>query len=188
MTGTLSAPLYRMMRALSGINTITDIGGGFGSLLVEILKASPNMTGVVAELPEVLDYVNQTIKKNGLENRMKAVECDFFDEIPGSADACILSNIIHDWPDEKCITIMKNCRNVLNRDGKLIILEAVIPPGNLFSISKLLDLEVFLMGGGCERSKNEFENLMEQSGFRLSRITDTKENISIIEGIPVMEN
>jgi len=133
----------------------------------------------------VLGYVNQTIKKNGLENRMKAVGCNFFDEIPGRADACVLSNILHDWPDEKCITIMKNCRDMLNREGKLIVLEAVIPPGNSFSISKLLDLEVFLMGGGCERTKKEFENLMGHSGFRLSRIIDTKENISIIEGVPV---
>lgn len=169
----------------AGINTVTDVGGGFGSLMAEILKANPHITGVVAELPEVLDYVNQTIMKNGLESRMKGVECDFFKKIPGSTDAYILSNIIHDWPDEKCITIMKNCRNVLSGDGKLIILEAVIPPGNIFSISKLLDLEVFLMGGGCERNKNEFENLMEQSGFRLSRIIETKENISIIEGVPI---
>lgn len=168
----------------TGIRTLTDVGGGTGSLMIEILKANPHMKGTVAELPENADLISAAIRKSGLGQRMNAVACDFFNEIPVTCDACLLSNILHDWPDEKCITILENCRKVLNNVGKIIILEAVIPPGNDFSISKLLDLEVFLMGGGCERNKDEFENLMKQSGFRLSRILNTERNISIIEGVP----
>jgi hypothetical protein len=73
----------------------------------------------------------------------------------------------------------------MNSNGRLLIVEAVIPPGNTFSIAKLLDLEVLLMGGGRERTGGEFRNIMEQSGFRFSGVIPTRENISVIEGFPV---
>jgi len=166
-------------------NTITDVGGGLGSLMIEILKANPHMKGIVAELSENLPGLNEVIKKNELEKRMSAIECDFFKEIPGGSDVYLFSHVLHDWPDEKCITILKNCRKAMNLEGMLLIAESVIPPGNAFSISKFLDLEVLLMGGGCERSEEEFGSLFTKSGFRLSRIIPTEENISIIEGVPV---
>jgi hypothetical protein len=167
------------------INTITDVGGGFGGLMIEILNANPHMKGIVAELPETVHQLHHIIKKHKLENRMSAVECDFFKEIPRDSDAYLLSHVIHDWPDEKCITILKNCRKAMDSGSRLLIVEAIIPPGNAFSVSKFLDLEVLLMGGGCERNKEEFESLMKKSGFRLSQIIHTEENISVIEGIPV---
>jgi len=168
----------------TGISTLTDVGGGFGSLMAEILKANPHLKGVVAELPEMVGHVDEMIKMNGLEDRMSVAECDFFREIPEGSDAYLLSHVIHDWPDEKCVTILKNCRKAIVPEGRLLIAEAVIPPGNTFSVSKLLDLEVLLMGGGCERNEEEFGNLMKKSGFRLSQIIHTEENISVIEGIP----
>ncbi len=166
------------------INTVTDVGGGFGGLLVEILKINSHMKGIVAELPETLAHIDKIIMTNNLENRMCGVECDFFKKIPSGSDAYLFSHILHDWPDDKCITILKNCRKVIAPKGRLLIAEAVIPEGNTFSVSKFLDLEVLLMGGGCERNKEEFEKLMRKSGFRLSQIIHTKENISIIEGVP----
>jgi hypothetical protein len=168
----------------SRINTLTDVGGGLGNLMVEILKINTHMKGIVAELPEMVTHVDGIIKTNNLENRMSAVECNFFKKIPGGSEAYLFSHIVHDWPDKKCITILKNCRKVIPPEGRLLIAETVIPEGNTFSISKFLDLEVLLMGGGCERNKEEFKNLMKKSGFRLSQIIPTKENISIIEGVP----
>ncbi len=168
----------------AGIKTVTDVGGGLGSLMIEILKANPAMKGVVAELPETACHLAEVIRENKLESRMTAVECDFFKVIPAGSDAYLLSHVIHDWPDEKCIQILRNCRKAIGSDGRLLIVEAVIPPGNDFSISKLLDLEVLLMGGGRERGEEDFTRLMTQSGFCLSRIIDTGEHISIIEGTP----
>ncbi len=168
----------------TNIKTLTDVGGGLGSLMVEILKKNKHMNGIVAEVPETIVHVDGIIKKNHLENRMSAVECDFFENIPEGSDAYLFSHILHDWPDDKCIKILKNCRKVIVPNGRLLIAEDVIPWGNTFSISKLLDLEVLLMGGGCERNKVEFKNLLKKSGFRMSQIIHTKENISIIEGIP----
>ena len=142
------------------------------------------MKGVVAELPQVVPQLNKIIKENKLEGRMSAVKCDFFKKIPSSSDAYLFSHILHDWPDKKCITILKNCRKAIPAYGKLLIVEGIIPPGNEFSISKLLDLEVLLMGGGCERTEDEFRSLLNKSGFTLSQVIRTEESISIIEGVP----
>ncbi len=168
----------------TNIKTLVDVGGGLGSLLIEILKANVHMEGVVAELPETQTKINEIIRKNKLEDRMSTVACDFFESIPGGSHGYLLSHVLHDWPDEKCITILKNCRKATGSKGRLIIAESIIPPGNEFSLSKFLDLEVLLMGGGRERNEEEFRKLLKEAGFHLSQIIHTEENISIIEGIP----
>ncbi len=152
--------------------------------MIEILNENSHIKGVVAELPQVIPQLNEIIKENKLEHRMSAVECNFFKEIPGVSDAYLFSHVLHDWSDEKCITILKNCRKAIPAYGKLLIVEGIISPGNDFSISKLLDLEVLLMGGGCERTEGEFRSLLNKSGFRLSDVVHTDESISIIEGVP----
>ena len=166
------------------INTLMDLGGGYGNLMVEILKVHPHINGIIAELPDMIPQICRSIKTNQLESRMRAVECDFFKAVPGGSEVYLLSHILHDWPDDDCITILRNCRKVIPESGKLLIIEMVIPPGNEFSISKLLDLEVLLMGGGKERTEKEFKHLFERSGFNLSNILPTKETVSIIEGTP----
>lgn len=168
----------------TGIRTITDVGGGLGSLMAAILKTHSHLEGVVADLPETAKQADATIKTNHLQARMQAVACNFFMDIPAGSDAYLLSHVLHDWPDAKCVTILKNCRQAMGNNGILLIVEAIVPEKNTFSIAKLLDLEVFLMGGGCERTAAEFENLLDQSGFRLTQVIDTDADISIIEAIP----
>jgi len=135
-------------------------------------------------LPQVAKLAAKNIQEKNLEKRLKSIDCDFFKEIPKGSDIYLFSNILHDWPDEKCETILTNCRKVLKSIGEILVIESIVPEGNIFSISKLLDLEVLLMGGGKERTENEYRDLLEQSGFRVSRIIPTRENVSIIEGIP----
>jgi len=141
------------------------------------------MQGVVADLPPVVKDAKKSIQAKGLETRCKVIVCDFFEEVPAGSDAYLLSHIVHDWNDEQCQTILKNCHDAMKPGSKLLVVESVIPPGNEFSIAKLLDLEVFVMGGGRERTKEEFRHLFKSSGFSLSRIVPTEESISVIEGI-----
>jgi len=84
----------------SGINTLTDIGGGLGILMAEILIANPLMEGVVADTPSVIQKTVKMIQTRGIEDRCQAVECDFFEKIPSGSDAYLMSNILHDWPDK----------------------------------------------------------------------------------------
>ncbi len=167
----------------SGINTLTDIGGGLGALMAEILNANPLMNGIVAETPSVVEKTKEFIQGKGLGMCCQTIECDFFKEIPLGGDACLMSHILHDWNSKQCKIILKNCHKAMKPGAKLLIVEMVIPPGNQPSIAKLLDLEMLVTTGGCERTENEFKLLLESSGFKMSRIIPTKESISIIEGI-----
>ncbi|MDM8555642.1 methyltransferase [Desulfococcaceae bacterium HSG7] len=167
----------------SGIDKLTDVGGGTGALTVEILIANPLMCGVVADIPSVIEEARKIIRSRGLENRCETAECDFFKEIPAGSDAYLMSNILHDWPDERCVTILKNCRMAMKPESKLLIVEMIVPPGNRPSIAKLLDLEMLVTTGGKERTLAEFKILLESSGFKLSRIIDTQESICVIEGV-----
>ena len=167
----------------AGINTLTDIGGGLGALLAVVLESNPAMQGIVADLPEVITETAREIHIRNLNKRCKLVACDFFKGIPAGSDAYLLSHILHDWEDEQCIKILSNCHTAMTSGAKLLVVEALIPAGNSFSIAKLMDLEVFVMGGGRERTEAEFHKLFESSGFKLSRIIPTQESISVIEGV-----
>jgi hypothetical protein len=165
----------------SGINSLTDIGGGYGGLMIEILKAHPSMRGVITDVPSVIRETRKIIEAHGLEKRCSTADRDFFRDIPSGSDAYILSHILHDWEDAQCQIILKNCHEAMDHGSRLLIVEMIVPTGNEPSISKLLDLEVLVMGGGRERTEVEFYNLIEASGFNLNRIIPTQENISIIE-------
>ena len=169
----------------SGIRALTDVGGGLGVLMAEILKANPKMQGIVADTPFVIQQAKKMIRAQGVEDRCQAVECDFFKKIPSGSDAYLMSNILHDWPDKLCRIILANCHRAMKPESRLLVLEMVIPPGNEPSIAKLLDLEMLVITGGLERTEPQFENLFESSGFRLSRIIPTNENVCLIEGVRV---
>ena len=165
----------------TGIDSLTDIGGGNGALMSEILKSNLSLRGIVADRPSVVASAKEFIRGQGLEARCKAVTCDIFDEIPSGSDAYVMSHILHDWDDDEALTILRNCYRAVKPGDRLLVVETIIPPGNEFSIAKLLDLEVFVMGGGRERTEDEFRKLFETAGFALSRIVPTAESISIIE-------
>lgn len=167
----------------AGINTLTDVGGGLGVLMAEILIANPLMKGVVADIPSVIQKARKTILSRGIEDRCKTVECDFFEKVPSGSDGYLMSHILHDWSSDQCRMILKNCHKVMKPASKLLVIEMVVPPGNQPSIAKLLDLEMLVTTGGRERTETEFKSLFESSGFKLSRIMPTKENICVIEGI-----
>ncbi len=167
----------------SGINTLTDVGGGLGALMTEILIANPLMHGIVAEIPSVIQKAGERIRAQGLEDRCKTIECNFFKEIPAGSDCYLMSHILHDWPADQCKIILNNCHKTMKPGTRLLIVEMIVPPGNQPSIAKLLDLEMLVTTGGCERTENEYKTLLKTSGFKLARIITTKESISIIECI-----
>jgi len=169
----------------SGIHTLTDVGGGLGVLMAEILIANPLMEGIVADTPSVIQKTGKKIQARGIEDRCQAVECDFFEKIPAGSDAYLMSNILHDWPDEQCRIILTNCHRAMKTESKLLVVEMVIAPGNEPSVAKLLDLEMLVITGGRERTEAEFNNLFVSSGFKPSRIILTKESVCVIEVIRV---
>ena len=170
----------------SGISKLVDVGGGNGSLISAILKTNQTMQGVLFEQPSVIAEAKDLIQAEGVEERCSLVAGDFFESVPSSGDAYILRYILHNWDDEQAIAILKNCHRALVENGKILVIEQVIPPGNEPFIGKLLDLHMLvLFPGGCERTEDEYRALFEASGFQLTKIVTTKANVSVIEGIRV---
>ena len=121
----------------------------------------------------------------GVADRCETVAGDFFKSVPGGGDAYIMKWIIHDWNDEQCITILKNCHLALPENGQLILVEAVVPASNEPHFSKFIDLNMLVMTGGRERTEEEFRALYDASGFRLTRVVATESPFSVIEGVRV---
>ena len=167
----------------SGIRVLVDVAGGHGYVLTSVLRQYPAMRGVLFDLDHVIAGAAPVITTAGVGDRVQTAAGDFFTAVPAGGDAYIMKNIIHDWDDERSIAILENIRTALGdrRDGRVILLEAVIPHGNQPDFGKLIDLEMLLMPGGRERTADEFASLFEQGGFSLARIVPTESPLSVIE-------
>ena len=162
---------------------IADIGGGYGHVLAAILAVNPNAKGVLFDLPVVLEGAPDMMKSYGVSDRVDMVAGDFFAEIPVEADTYVLKFIIHDWDDEKNQKILRNIRANIPDDGKLLIIETVVPEGNEPHFSKIIDLEMLMAPGGQERTEGEFEKLLADAGFKMTRIIPTQGMMSIVEAV-----
>lgn len=165
----------------SGIGKLVDIGGGQGILLAGILKANPQVQGVLFDLPNVIQGADRLLEKEGVGSRVELASGDFFQSVPSGADAYLLKHVIHDWDDEQSIRILQSIHSAMNKNGKVLIIEMIVPEGNEPSLTKFMDIQMLITGGGKERTEAEYRKLLEASGFRLTRIVPTKSPV-IIEG------
>ena len=166
----------------SGIGTLADIAGGHGFVLTSILSKHRDMRGILFDLDHVLKGAKDRIEKMGLASRVQTVAGDFFQNVP-TADAYVMKHIIHDWDDDRAITILKNCAVHLKPGGKVILLESVLAPGNEPHLGKWIDIEMFMMPGGKERTEQEFKQLFEKAGLKLNRVVPTKSPLSVVEAV-----
>src|SRR5437016_7361567 len=168
----------------SGINTLVDVAGGHGLMLATILKANRKMRGILFDLPHVTAGATALLQSAGVADRCEIVSGDFFASIPEGSDAYIMKHIIHDWDDDRASEILQNCHHAMQRRGKVLIVDAVIPPGNRAHFGKLLDLEMLVLTPrGRERTQAEFRKLLKRSGFRLRRVLSTETHLSVVEGV-----
>ena len=114
--------------------------------------------------------------------RCELVAGDFFENVPPGADAYILKKVVHDWDDERAVTILANCRASMARTGRVLVVECVVSDGDESSFSKLLDLNMLVMNGGRERTQAEFQGLFAAAGLRMTRVLPTLSPLSIVEG------
>jgi O-methyltransferase domain/Dimerisation domain len=169
----------------SGFRTIVDVGGRHGTLLTSVLKAYSSLRGVLFDTAAVSAGAKQHIDAAGLSARCEVVAGDFFEAVPSGGDAYLLSQILHDWEDERSITILKNCHRAMAERGKLLVIETVIAPGSEPSFGKLFDLHMMVVTGGRERTEAEYRALFARAGFQLTRVIPTQSVASVVEAVRV---
>jgi hypothetical protein len=168
----------------SGIKTVVDVGGATGNMLAAILSRHPGLRGVLFDRPHVVRDAPALLKRRGVEDRVTIEAGDFFDTVPAGGDAYLLSHIIHDWNEEQCLTILGHCRKVIKPDGRLLIVETVLPAGDAPHQGKLQDMVMLVVPGGQERTEAEYSTLLSKARFRLVRVVPTDSVVSMVEAVP----
>jgi hypothetical protein len=116
--------------------------------------------------------------------RTKLIAGDFFDTVPAGADVYVLKKVVHDWDDDRAARILKNCRNAMSPNGKVLIAETLVPPGDNPDAIKFIDVTMLAITGGKERTEEEYRRLLAKAGLRLDRVLPTKAPISVLEASP----
>jgi hypothetical protein len=167
----------------SSFATVVDVGGGTGNLLSAILERHPEPRGVLFDQPHVVRQAPALIDARGLANRVLVEAGDFFKTVPTGGDAYLLSHIIHDWDEDRCLTILTNCRRAMKSTGRLLIIEMVLPAGDAPHPGKMLDIVMLVIPGGQERTEQEYGTLLGKAGFRLTRVVPTASAVSVVEAV-----
>jgi len=152
--------------------TVVDVGGGHGRLLLGILERYPAVKGVLFDQPEVVAGAST--------DRFQVAGGDFFDSVP-AGDALVLKSVIHDWADAESIAILRNCREALPSDGRVLLVEQLLdrspdPVRTAFS-----DLNMLIMTGGRERTTDEYAALLAAAGLDLVGTVATASTTFVIE-------
>lgn len=186
MTGWMAQLSAAVVQAydFSRFGTIIDVGGGHGALLIAILNAFTGARGVVFDTDSVVPGAKQHVESEGLLSRCDVTGGDFFKSVPRGGDAYVLSQVLHDWDDEQCVAILKNCHDAMAEGGTLLVIETVITRDTNASFATLSDLHMLVVTGGRERTHAEYGDLFAQAGFRLTKLVPTSGSpASVIEGL-----
>lgn len=169
----------------SGSRVVADIGGGHGVLLDSILRSNPSTTGILFDTELVIGGAALGITDEGINGRRQDLGGDFFELVPQGADVYILKNVLHDWSDDHAVRILRNCRCAMGPQTKLLVIETVLPLSADPAFGSLLDLNMLVMSGGRERTKDEYCSLLAKGGFRLTQVIPTLAPVSILEAMPL---
>lgn len=167
---------------LSDAKMVIDIGGGQGVLLAEVLATHSHLQGTLYERSssgEEDEKQVQQLKPWIQEKRAEIIHGDFFQEVPSGGDVYILKQILHDWEDEKAIQILKNCRQSMAHNSRLLVIERLLDEKK-----RDADLLMMLLLAGKERSREQFAELFNAAGLKLSNVRQVNKALFILEALP----
>ena len=169
----------------SVFDTVVDVGGATGNMLAAILSRHARPRGVLFDLPHVVGAASALLRDHGVDSRVTIESGSFFDGVPEGGDAYVLSHVIHDWSEAQCLTILGHCRKAMKPDGRLLIVEMVLPEGDAPHPGKMLDMVMLVVPGGQERTVAEYAPLLHKAGFRIDRVVPTESAVSVVEAVPL---
>jgi hypothetical protein len=151
-----------------------------------LLAANPHLEGTLFDLPHVVAAAQAEIESDGLAGRCRTVAGSFFERIPDGADVYFLAQILHDWHDDDALRILQCIRRAIPDEGRLLLVELVVPDDDLPHPSKLLDLQMLVLLGGRERTLDEWRGLLAGGGFELSGVSEGRRS-NVLEARPAAE-
>jgi hypothetical protein len=152
----------------SVFKTIVDLGGGTGSVLTTILRANPGLNGVLFELPDVIDEVDRSLIDE-FGGRLTLKSGSFFDNVPEGIDCYMTVRVIHDWPDDEAVKILRNIRKAIKADGTLLLVEGILEENTPPNYA-MMDMLMLVLAGSMERTEEDFRALLDKGGFDLISI------------------
>ena len=169
----------------AGVTTVVDVGAGAGALLASIIAGNPGVRGVLFDRPDVLADADHLLTGRGVRERCELVGGSFFEPMQVKGDVWILSQVLHDWPDAECRTILARCRERMNSPERLLVIEMVPVPGQPDAGIALLDIAMMMFGGEArQRTEAEYNELFAATGFGPARVLGTGTGFSILEVRP----
>jgi hypothetical protein len=169
----------------SQFRTIVDVAGGRGSLLAGSLSQAPNSRGVLYDSEFATADASSVFDAAGVEERVTIENGTPFDKLPAGADAYLLKHVIHDFPEAECLAVLRNVRDAIAADGKLLVIEYVLSGNNERHIGNIIDLWLLLLLGAQERTLPQYTELFAKAGLKVVRAVPTTCPVSIIEAVPV---
>jgi hypothetical protein len=165
----------------SGLRLVVDVGGGRGATLAAILRANPSLRGILFDLPHVVGE-RRLPDIADVAERCQIIGGDLLSAVPSGGDCYLLKRVLMDRSDEVAIGVLRKCTDATVEDGRVLVVEMVIVPGDESSISKILDVNMLVLSGGRVRTEAEFRELFAAAGLRLTRMISTVSPNWIIEG------
>jgi SAM-dependent methyltransferase len=166
----------------AGIELLADIGGGCGQFLMTILESYPGMRGVLLDTPAVIAEAGMRLASHPCRQRCALHAGNLLEAVPEGASAYLMSGVLHDWDDDRAVRILDNCRRAMAPDGKVLVVEIVLPSRNPSRFASLLDLNMLVMNGGRERTEDDFRRLFDAAGLRVTKLIPTLAPQWVIEG------
>jgi hypothetical protein len=164
----------------SSCEVIVDVGGASGNLLGHVLAAHAHPRGVLFDLPQAMTDAPARLQALGVAHRVTIQAGNAFESVPPGADAYLLSHVIHDWNEDKCLTILRNCRAAMTPTSRLLLIELVLREGNAPGFGSS-DMVMMTLTGGAERTAREFASLLSSAGLAMTRVLPTTTSASIVE-------
>jgi hypothetical protein len=165
------APVLREAVDLTAFRRIVAVGGDQGQLLLTLLRLAPQAEGVLFDRPAVIERARESIAQTGLANRIRLVGGDFLERVPPGGDLYVLKGVLHDFGDEAAAWLLDSCYMAAKPNSTLLAFEGVLPPGATPDpVGHLLDMNALVSLNGRERTRAEFEELFNTSGYELVRV------------------
>lgn len=167
------------------VDHVVDVGGGSGRLLATVLESHPHLRGTLVDLPDTTERGRGHLESRGLDDRTEAGAQSFFDPLPPGGDLYVLAAIVHDWPDEDAVRILRRCAEAAGEDGRVLIIEGQGSEGGDPAAFATMDLRMFVLIGGRERTVDGYTELAGRAGLRVVNVLTTPLGQMGIECVPV---